>query len=73
MRRQRAHPLLPETRHDEQSRQDFVRNLRGHLAARVSPGNALVYEHRVRPAFQASHNRDPEHFKEVSEGMVGDG
>ena len=69
----KPHPMLPDRNHDEQSRQDFVASLRSHLSARVMPGNAQIYEARLRPAFVEEHGRAPKDFREVKEIMVNNG
>ena len=40
---QERHPLLPEANHDEGMRQDFVHDLRVHLARNVAPHNKKVW------------------------------
>ena len=44
---QHKHAILPETTHDEQARQQFVRSFKEHLVAHVHPGNRHAYENRV--------------------------
>lgn len=68
-----AHAMLPESTHDERERQQFVTQLRGHLASRVVPGNYRVYERRVEPGFHSRHGRKPQHFSEVRAEMEQDG
>lgn len=51
--------MQPALRHDEKARQDFVTALRGHLAARIMPGNRTVYEKELKPAFVERHGREP--------------
>jgi SAM-dependent methyltransferase len=64
------HPLLPEPTHDENARQEFVKSLRGHLSARVMPGNYAIYSKRVEPGFREEHGRAPASREEVRELMV---
>jgi ubiquinone/menaquinone biosynthesis C-methylase UbiE len=66
------HAMLPETTHDEQSRQDFVGALRGHLSSRVMPGAYKVYASKVEPAFKAKHGRAPADQEEVRKVMTQD-
>lgn len=66
------HDMLPRRTHDEQARQDFVADLRRYLAARVMPGNAVIYEKRVKPAFGHAHGREPETHHEVRKVMTRD-
>lgn len=72
MRQPVEHPMRPVTRHDEQARQDFVGALRGHLAARLVPGNRAAYEQRAEPRYVATHGRAPADFHEVRAAMRGD-
>lgn len=67
------HAMLPEGSHDEIAAQDFVATLRRHLAARVAPGVAQVYERRALPRFRAEHQRDPSDRHEVRRLMATDG
>ena len=55
----KQHPMVPQTTHDEQARQDFVSALRGHLSGRLMPGAYQVYAARVEPAFRSKHGRSP--------------
>ena len=73
MNRSQSHPMLAESTLDERERQQFVTQLRGHLASRVVPGNYSVYERRVEPRFRARHGRSPRHFSEVRAEMEQDG
>ena len=66
------HAMLPETTHDEQSRQDFVGALRGHLSSRVMPGAYKVYASKVEPAFKAKYGRAPADQEEVRKVMTQD-
>jgi len=59
------HALLPNERHDDRERQAFVGALRGHLAARVMPGNYAIYRNRVEGEFERQHGRKPRHHNEV--------
>ncbi|MCC5867822.1 MAG: class I SAM-dependent methyltransferase [Gammaproteobacteria bacterium] len=67
------HAMLPEVAHDEMAAQDFVATLRAHLASRVAPGVARIYEHRALPRFRAEHQRDPADRHEVRRLMSTDG
>lgn len=48
------HAALPDVNHDEQARQDFVYHLRGHLSAKVMPGNYRVIKRHDLPATASS-------------------
>lgn len=66
------HAMLPDPTHDEQSRQDFVGALRGHLSSRLMPGAYKVYASKVEPAFKAKHGRVPADQEEVRKVMTQD-
>ncbi|NDE01089.1 MAG: class I SAM-dependent methyltransferase [Gammaproteobacteria bacterium] len=68
----KQHPMVPQTTHDEQARQDFVSALRGHLSGRLMPGAYQVYAARVEPAFRAKHGRAPKDEHEVRQVMTQD-
>jgi SAM-dependent methyltransferase len=69
----KKHSMVPDTNHDEQARQEFVRSFRGHLAAKVMPGTYQAYAQRVAPAFEAKHGRAPQTEEEVRDAMNKDG
>ncbi len=66
----KPHDMLPDTNHDEQARQDFVRDLRKHLAAKVMPGASMVYESKIKPSFEQDNGRAPDSIREVRELMT---
>jgi len=68
----KQHPMVPQTNHDEQARQDFVSALRGHLSGRLMPGAYQVYAARVEPAFRSKHGRSPKDEHEVRHAMTED-
>jgi len=69
---QHRHAVLPETRHDEAARQQFVHSFKDYLVKHVHTGNRTVYERKVKPAFRAAHGRDPKDRFEVRDGMSGE-
>ena len=69
----KRHAALPRLNHDEQARQEFVRQFRGHLSARVMPGNHRAYECRAAPHFLATEGRPPRDYREVRQVMEEDG
>ena len=69
---QRHHAMLPDERHDELARERFVQALKAHVAGRVSPGVPEVYEHRVRPRFEAEHGAPPADRHEIREALGRD-
>ncbi|MBZ0333011.1 class I SAM-dependent methyltransferase [Marinobacter sp. AL4B] len=46
---QKKHSMLAALSHDDNARQNFVRNLKLYLAQNISPRNRDVYESRVKP------------------------
>jgi len=72
MGRFKPHVMVPDASHDEGARQDFVKALRAHLAAKVMPGAYAMYQARVEPAFRAAHGRPPRDQHEVRRVMEAD-
>ena len=70
MNGQFEHGILPQATHDELARQSFVQSLKVHLASKVSPGNKVIFEERVKPAFEHQHRRPPQDRHEVRRAMV---
>jgi ubiquinone/menaquinone biosynthesis C-methylase UbiE len=68
----KRHAALPRLNHDEQARQDFVRQFRGHLSAQVMPGNYRVYARRVAPEFRKTQGHEPQDHREVRQVMERD-
>lgn len=66
------HPILPQTSHDEFSRQEFVRSYKEYLVHNVHSGNEKHYETRIKPAFEKKHSRAPKDRFEVGKEMVKD-
>ena len=69
---QQRHGILPETTSDEFSRQEFVKSLKFHLAAKVSPGNKGAFEARARPAYARAHGRDPVTYTQIRKAMANE-
>lgn len=65
----RPHAMFPDAKHDESSRQSFVRSFMGHLYQKVMPGNDILYKTRVVPHFEKELGRPPETRKEVREAL----
>ncbi|WP_350284582.1 class I SAM-dependent methyltransferase [uncultured Croceitalea sp.] len=65
------HAMLPETRHDERARYNFLSNLNKHLA-HVSQGNKVAFEKRVEPAFEKEHGRPIKDRHELKEAISKD-
>jgi SAM-dependent methyltransferase len=66
------HAMYPEAVHDEQSRQNFIRNLRSHVLGTLLGGTPAVYEARVKPAFERSEKRAPRTAREAFNAMQED-
>jgi ubiquinone/menaquinone biosynthesis C-methylase UbiE len=66
------HPMYPNATHDEQSRQNFIRSMRGHVLGPVLGGTSTVYEARAKPAFTKAHRRGPATPSEAFRAMQGD-
>ena len=69
---QLQHPMLGKATQDEAARQAFVGSLRRHLQGSITPGNQAVYHARVKPAFVATHGREPESRQDVASVMKDD-
>ena len=69
---QNTHSALPNTSHDELSRQHFVRSFKEHIVESLHPGLKLAYEKRARPQYVSKHQREPETIQEVGEVMKKD-
>ncbi|MEM8815130.1 MAG: class I SAM-dependent methyltransferase [Pseudomonadota bacterium] len=62
--------LIPQTTHDEQSLQDFVRDFRRYLKQDVMPGIRQVYENKVAPAHERENGKAFEDYHEVRRAML---
>ncbi len=63
------HAVMPQTRHDEAARFNFLANMNQYLSAEFLPRVKRAYDKRALPRFQAQHGRAPEHRSEVRELM----
>jgi SAM-dependent methyltransferase len=66
------HAILPSMTGDESSRQEFVKSLKYHLAARVSPGNRIAYEKRAKADFVARTGREVRDRHDIRRAMQPD-
>ena len=66
------HGILPDIRHDEQARNDFVLGFRAYLAGQVAPSNKAIWAQRVGPKFVEEHGREPEDWREAGKAMKRD-
>lgn len=69
---QAQHAMLPKATHDEHSRQEYAKSMRAYVTGTLTPGNRVIYDGRVLPAYMRSHNHPPETRKEVREGMLAE-
>ena len=64
------HEALPQASHDEASRQEFTKSLRGFIQSDLLPGLGPVFESTVKPAFVKDHGREPQDRRDIRTGMV---
>ncbi len=67
---QSPHAMLPQTTHDEASRQDFVKSMRQHVTGTMTPGNKAVWERSAKPSFARATGRAPQDRQEVRRAML---
>jgi SAM-dependent methyltransferase len=67
------HDMLPTLTHDEASRQEFAKSLKGFIQQKLLPGLQPVYRQRVARAFEREHGRPPQDRNDIRHGMVKDG
>ena len=66
------HGISPQLNHDERARFNFEASLYKVIAKELSPGNEMVYNKRVLPAFEKKAGRKPENRHEVRKAMNSD-
>ena len=69
---QAHHEMLPTMTHDEASRQEFAKSLKGFIQQTMLPGLSPIYENRVTKKFEREHGRKPENRHDIRKGMVPD-
>lgn len=67
---QAQHEMLPEINHDEASRQEFAKSLKGYIQSALLPGLYPIYENQVKKQFEREHGRLPENRLDIRKGMV---
>lgn len=67
---QRQHAALPTATHDEASRQEFTKSLKGFVQSTLLPGLGPVYHGEVKPAFEKEHGREPANRYDIRKAMV---
>lgn len=66
------HGVFPTPRHDEAARFNFLAGLNKYLSGTLGSGNALAYQYRVLPQFEAEHGRQPRDRFEIRDAMNKD-
>ena len=69
---QHLHAMLPTPTHDEASRQEIVKSLKGFIQSHLLPGLAPIFGGRVAPAFERDNGRVPNDRRDIRAGMVHD-
>lgn len=69
---QAPHDMLPGRTHDEASRQEFTKSLKGFIQGNILPGLDPVYKSRVAGAFAREAGRAPENRRDIRKAMVRD-
>ncbi len=68
---QERHAMLPETTHDESSRQEFVKSFKQYVQNKMLPNLHPAYSAQVAE-FEKEHNRLPKDRREIRSIMVND-
>jgi SAM-dependent methyltransferase len=66
------HAVMPQTRHDEAARFNYLANLNQFLSAEFLPAVKRAYDKRALPRFQAANGRAPQDRREVRELMASE-
>lgn len=69
MRQPFAHSMMPQASHDELARQIFATALRMHIEDEVMPGDALLYEKKVKPAMARARGAAEPNYKDIRRQM----
>ena len=69
---QAPHDMLPTSTHDEASRQEFTKSLKGFIQQGLLPGLTPIYNQRVAKTFEREHGRPPENRHDIRKAMVSD-
>ncbi|MBU2980051.1 class I SAM-dependent methyltransferase [Alteromonas sp. C1M14] len=67
---QAQHDMLPDATHDETSRQEFAKSLKGFIQNALLPGLEPIFTKRVAPKFKREQGRDPMDRNDIRKGMV---
>jgi len=69
MTRQAAHPMLAVPDHDEAARDDYSSTFRHYVLSTLTPGNRVVHDAEVVPAFTRAKGRAPATRQELRQAM----
>ena len=69
---QAPHALLPRPTHDERSRQEFTKSLKGFVQQGLLPGLGPVFAGRASKAFERAHGRPPADRHDIRKAMLAD-
>lgn len=69
---QAHHGMLPEITHDEASRQEFAKSLKGFVQQQILPGLEPIFRNKVSPQFEKEHGREPENRHDIRKAMTRD-
>ncbi len=69
---QAPHAMLPTATHDEASRQEFAKSLKGFIQPSLLPGLTPIYQTRVARSFEKEQGRPPADRRDIRKGMVKD-
>lgn len=64
--------MLPNITHDDASRQEFAKSLKGYIQQSMLPGLQPIYENRVAKNFEREYGRPPENRLDIRKGMLPD-
>ena len=69
---QAPHAMLPENNHDDSSRQEFSKSLKGFIQQGLLPGLGPIYGSRASKRFESENGRQPENRHDIRKAMVSD-
>ena len=69
---QAQHKMLPEATHDEASRQEFTKSLKGFIQQKMLPGLTPIFSQRASGAFKKETGKAPEDRHDIRKAMVKD-
>lgn len=69
MARNLQHDMLPRADAEDLARQRYVLALKTHLGRRLRPGNAVIWERAVKPAYERAHGHAPTERGDIAGAM----